>query len=152
MQARDLAVDAPAVTLQDSVATAVRVMAIGRFPGLVIVDERSRPSMTLTGSQVLGLAVPRSFQADPSLARTIDEEYADEIWRELGPLAVADALPAKPPKLAAVPADANLLEIAACMARMRSPLVAVIETDGTLLGAITLENLLARLAIADPDE
>lgn len=152
MQARDIAVNVPTITMRDSVAKAVRVLTLGRLPGLVVVDGESRPSITLPGSQVLSLAVPRSYQADAALARTIDEEYADKFWQELGHLAVGDCLPPKPPRLAVVQADANLLEVAACMARMRCPLVAVVDGAGTLLGAITLDLLLASLAIASIDD
>ena len=41
--------------------------------------------------------------------------------------------------------DATVLEIAALMARTRSPLVAVADRDGPLLGAVTLDALLDRL-------
>jgi CBS domain-containing protein len=48
----------------------------------------------------------------------------------------------------AVTADATLLEIAALMARGRSPLVAVVGADGVLTGVITLDRLLTSLAVA----
>jgi CBS domain-containing protein len=152
MQARDIAVNVPTITVGDSVARAVRVMALGRLPGLIVVDDRGRPSMVLPGTQVLRLAVPTSFQSDPALARTIDEEHADTFWHELGDLTVGDCLPSKPVRPVTMPADANLLEVAASMALARTPLVAVVETDGTLLGAITLTHLLTSLAIAGLDE
>lgn len=43
-----------------------------------------------------------------------------------------------------VASDATALEIAALMARTRSPLVAVVG-DGRLLGAVTLHGLLDRV-------
>jgi CBS domain-containing protein len=152
MQARDIAVTVPTITVRDSVARAVQVMALGRLPGLIVVDDDARPSMVLPGTQVLRLAVPNSFQSDPGLARAIDEEHADTFWQELSHLTVGDCLPLKPVKLVTVPADANLLEVAASMALAHSPLVAVVEPDGTLLGAITLQFLLTSLAIAGLDE
>ncbi|MDF5752642.1 hypothetical protein [Spongiactinospora sp. TRM90649] len=42
----------------------------------------------------------------------------------------------------------RLLEVAALMARLHSPLVAVVDTDGVLVGAIPLERLLTSLAIS----
>ncbi len=36
------------------------------------------------------------------------------------------------------------------MARLRSPLVAVVGRDGVLTGAITLERLLTNLALSSP--
>jgi CBS domain-containing protein len=147
MQARDIAVSLPTVTTSDSVAKAVRVMVIGRLPGLIIVDDRSRPKLVLPGTQVLRLAVPGSYQEDPALARTIDEAYADQFWQDLGNRTVGDCLPREHARPVTVPVDANLLEVAALMARIRSPIVAVVERDGSLAGAITLERLLTSLAV-----
>ncbi len=148
MQARDIAVPVPTITANDSVARAVQVMTLGRLPGLIVVDEVGKPAMVLPGSQVLRLAIPSSYQDDPALARVIDEQHADRFWLELTQQSVHDVLPDKPSKPASVRADANVLEVAALMARIRSPLVAVVDLDGTLLGAITLDSLLAHLAIA----
>ncbi len=47
-------------------------------------------------------------------------------------------------ELPVVDPEATVLEVAALMARTRSPLVAVAEPDGTLRGAITLDALLDR--------
>jgi len=152
MQARDIAVSVPTITVHDSVARAVQVMALGRLPGLIVVDADSRPALVLPGSQVLRLAVPAAYQSDPGLARAVDEDYADTFWLELSHLRVADCLPLKPIAPVTIAADANLLQIAALMARTHSPLVAVVETDGTLLGAVTLEYLLTSLAIAGLEE
>ena len=44
-----------------------------------------------------------------------------------------------------VHADATVLEIAALMARTRSPLVAVVDRQQTLLGAVTLDALMDRV-------
>ena len=41
--------------------------------------------------------------------------------------------------------DATLLEIAALMARSRTPLVAVVNREESMLGAITLDALLDRV-------
>lgn len=152
MQARDIAVHVPTLSLRDSVARAVQVMALGRLPGLLIVDDHGTPMMVLPGSQVLQLAIPRAYQSDPAIARTIDEAGGQSFWTEMGDLTIADSLPDKPFKLASVTGDANLLEVAALMGRQRTPLVAVIEPDGTLTGAITLDALLTSLAIAGLDE
>jgi hypothetical protein len=152
MQAGDIAVGVPTVTVADPVAKAVRMMAVGRLPGLIVVDDASRPTAVLPGSQVLRLAIPGSFQEDPMLARTVDEASADSFWRELGGLTVGDCLPRQPLRPATVSPDATLLEIAALMARLRSPLVAVVGADGVLLGAITLERLLTSLAVTGPGE
>ncbi|GAA2108431.1 CBS domain-containing protein [Actinomadura alba] len=152
MQARDIAVNVPTVTVTDPVTKAVRVMVVGRLPGLIVVDGGMRPRMVLSGTQVLRLAVPGSYQEDPALARTIDETYADRFWQELGDLTVGDCLPHRPAKPVTVPLEATLLEVAALMTRLGSPLVAVVDGSGVLAGAITLERLLTSLAIAAPGD
>jgi CBS domain-containing protein len=150
MQARDIAVNMPTITVNDPVTQAVQILVVGRLPGLIVVDAETRPWMVLPGSQVLRLTVPGSYQEDPSLARAVDEVHADLFWQELADLTVGDCLPRQPARPATVPPDANLLEIAALMARLHSPLIAVVDDDGVLAGAITLERLLTSLAIAAP--
>ncbi len=147
MHASDIAVNVPTVTVHDPVATAVRVMAVSRLPGLIVVDEQSRPRMVLPGTQVLRLAVPDTYQEDPALARAVDEAHADRFWQELGNLTVGDCAPRQSPKPVTVRSDATLLEVAALMARLRSPLVAVVDGDGVLVGAVTLERLITSLAV-----
>lgn len=147
MKARDIAVTMPTLTVDDPVLEVVRVMVVRRLPGLILVDERSRPSVVLPGTQVLRLAVPSSFLDDPALARTIDEAHADRFWTELGDRTVGDCLVRQAQKPATVAEDATLLEVAASMARQRSPLVAVVDTRGTLTGAVTLERLMTSLAV-----
>ncbi|MFI7677324.1 CBS domain-containing protein [Actinophytocola sp. NPDC049390] len=147
MRASDIAIGVPTVTLDDPVTKAVQVMAVSRLPGLVVVDERSRPRLVLPGSQVLRLAVPESYQDDPALARAVDEEHADRFWLELGDLTVRDCAPDRFVKPVKVLADATLLEVAALMARQHSPLVAVVDGDGVLVGAVTLERLITSLAV-----
>ena len=147
MKARDIAVTMPTLTVDDPVLEVVRAMVVRRLPGLILVDERSRPSVVLPGTQVLRLAVPSSFQEDPALARTIDEAHADRFWTELGDRTVGDCLGRQAPKPATVGEDATLLEVAASMARQRSPLLAVVDARGTLTGAVTLERLLTSLAV-----
>lgn len=152
MQARDIAIHVPTVTANDPVAQAVRVMAVSRLPGLIVVDDHSRPWMVLPGTQVLRLAVPGSYQEDPALARAIDEDHADRFWLELADRTVRDCAPQQPAKPVTVRADATLLEVAALMARQRSPLVAVVDDHGVLVGAITLVRLITSLAVFGTEE
>lgn len=152
MQARDIAVQVPTVTIDDPAARAVQVMAVGRLPGLIVVDVRARPQLVLPGTQVLRLVVPRAYQEDAALVRAIDEGYADRFWSELGERTVGDCVPRPTPKPVTVRSDATLLEVAAVMARQHSPLVAVVNDRGELLGAITLDRLITSLAVFGPDE
>ena len=154
MRARQLALPVPTVTPDERVSVAVQVMAGAHLPGLVVVGAEGRPVTVLPGTQVLLLTVPRVHREDSSLARAIDEQHADVFWDELGDLTVGDCLPKSLGKPAVIGADATLLEIAALMARVRSPLVAVVDdaagARGVLLGAITLDRLMARLAEGRP--
>lgn len=152
MQARDIAVNVPTITVRDSVAKAVQILALGRLPGLIVVDDRARPMTVLPGSQVMRLAVPTAYLAEPALARTIDEGYADTFWVELRQVTVGECLPLRAAKPVTVRADANLLEIAALMANAHTPIVAVVDEHGGLVGAITLAVLLTTLAVAGIDE
>ncbi|MBX6383026.1 MAG: CBS domain-containing protein [Microbispora sp.] len=144
MRARDLVMPFPTVTLDSPVAEAARLMAQRELPGLIVLDERGAPVSILPGTQVLRLAVPRYCQDDPALARVIDEAHADAFIRALGDRTVRQALPERPRELPVTDPDATLLEVAALMARTRSPLVAVLDGD-RLLGAVTLSTLLKRL-------
>jgi predicted transcriptional regulator len=145
MQAGELAAAFPTVGLDTPAMDAARLLAQENLPGLIVVDERGRPKTILPGTQVLRMAVPRYCLDDPALARVIDEAAADVFLNELGGRTVAECLPERERELPVVEADATILEIAALMARTRTPLVAVVARDRTLLGAITLDALLDRL-------
>ena len=144
VRARDLAVDMPTVTLSTPALEASRLLADQNLPGLIVLDEQRRPRTVLPGTQVLRLAVPRYCQDDPALARVVDEEHADLFLRALDAKTVRELLPEQPRELPVVDPDATVLEVAAVMARMRSPLVAVVA-DGRMIGAITLDSLLDRM-------
>jgi CBS domain-containing protein len=145
VKAHDLIEDVPTVTTDDSMAAAVALMARARLPGLIVVDTASVPTWVLPGTQVLRMTVPRTHQSHPSLARTIDEPHADLFWSELGGLSIGDCLPQRPERAAVISHDATLLETAALMGRVRSPLLAVVGTDGRLVGGVLLERLLHTL-------
>src|SRR5512135_377283 len=144
MRAGDLATPYPTVALSAPVIEAARLLAARNLPGLIVVDEAGRPATILPGTQVLRMAVPRYCQEDPTLARVVDEATADVFLRGLGERSVAEALPGGRRELPVVDPEATVLEVAALMARTRSPLVAVAEPDGRLRGAITLDALLDR--------
>jgi CBS domain-containing protein len=145
MRARDLAAPFPTVNLRTPAIEAARLLAGQNLPGLIVVDQTGRPLTILPGTQVLRMAVPRYCQDDPALARVIDEAAADVFLRELGDRTVGQCLPEERRELPVVDPDATVLEIAALMARSRSPLVAVVDKRQGLVGAVTLDTLLDRL-------
>lgn len=145
MRARDLVVSFPTVRQTTLVVEAARLLAQQDLPGLIVVDDGGRPLTVLPGYEVLQLAVPRYCQNDPALARVIDEAAADVFIHQLGEATVAQALSERPRELPVVDDDATALEIAALMARARSPLVAVVDERGAMVGAVTLDGLLERV-------
>jgi predicted transcriptional regulator len=145
VRAGELLTDLPTVGMQTPVVAAARLLADNDLPGLIVVDEADRPLTIMPGTQVLRMAVPAYCQDDPALARVIDESAADVFLNELAERTVADCLLARQPELSVVDVDATLLEIAALMARTRTPLVAVVDADQHLLGGITLHALLDRM-------
>jgi CBS domain-containing protein len=143
MLARDLAADFPSVTLTTDALDAARTLARSGKPGLIVLDDAGRPHAVLGGSQVLRFVIPRYVQDDPPLARALDPDAADELCRRLAAKTVKDVLPEPQDRddLPVVDADATALEMAAVMARLRSPLVAVTD-DGAVIGAVTVSALL----------
>ncbi|RVX40341.1 CBS domain-containing protein [Nonomuraea polychroma] len=141
MRARDLAVEFPTVTMDTPALEAAKLLAEQDLPGLIIVDD-GRPLSILPGTQVLRLAVPAYCRDDPALARVVDEAHADLFLRKLGGKTVRECLPEQPRELPVADPKATVLELAALMARTRSPLTAVVDGDGRLIGAVTLQSLL----------
>jgi CBS domain-containing protein len=145
MRARDLASPFPTVTTGTAALDAARLLAGQNLPGLIVVDDEGRPVTVLPGTQVLRMAIPSYCQDDPALARVIDEAAADVFLRGVGDRTVAELLPRQPRELPVVDPNATVLEIAAVMARSRSPLVAVAAKNQPMLGAITLDAMLDRM-------
>lgn len=131
----------PVVALDSQAREAVELLARERLPGLIVTDTDGRPYSVLPASQVVRFLVPSYVQDDPSLARVIDETLADRVADKLTGVTVRKLLPREPAELPVVNHDDTLLEIAAIMARLRSPLVAVVKGD-EILGAITASRLL----------
>jgi CBS domain-containing protein len=144
MHASDLAEEYPLVGLDSDALDAARILAERRLPGLVVTEESGTPYAILPASQVVKFLVPGYIQDDPSLAAVIDEPAADRIAARLAGKSVRDLLPQNPTELPAVKADDTMLELAAIMARMRSPLVAVVE-EGAIIGVVTASRLLSAL-------
>jgi CBS-domain-containing membrane protein len=145
VRARDLAEDLPAVSPDDPAWNAARLIATHRLPGIAVVNPDGRPVTVLAASQVLRHVVPGYIQEDPSLARVLDEPSADRLSTEgLAGKRVRDLLPASRHRveLADVDADATVVECAAEMARLRSPLLVVLDDDGGVLGLLTASHLL----------
>ena len=151
MRARDLAVDYETVGLDDDALHAARLMAEQRLPALLVVDGRGMPRAILPSSQMIKVLVPEYVQEDPTLAAVIDERHADRLCQALAGRTVRECLTETMPKPPVADPDDTAVEVAALMAQVRSPLVAVVQNDdagGRLLGVVTASHLLERLLAA----
>jgi CBS domain-containing protein len=151
MRARDLAEPFPVVTLDTDAMEAARLLGAKRLPGLIVCGLDGRPYTVLPGSQVLRFIIPNYVQEDLALARVYDEQSSDELLAKLTTSTVRDVLPGDRDvdELPIVDRDATTIEVAAVMARMHSPIVAVVDGDD-LLGAITVGRLLDHLLPSSP--
>ena len=141
MRAEQIAEDFPVVRSDSDAIDAVRLIAEHRLPGLVITDPSGRPLQILPASEVVRLLLPAYIQDDPALAGVIGELNADRVAEKLSGKSIAEILPKTAAQLASVSADDTIIEVAAVMARERSPLAAVV-TDRRLIGVITASRLL----------
>lgn len=150
MRARELAQPFATVTPDTEALAAARAMAAARLPGLIVCREDGSPYTVLPGSQVLRFVIPEYLQDTPALARALDEQASEELVLRLEHTKVKDLLPHPRDidELPVVDGDATPLEVAAIMARMHSPVVAVVEDadeEGRVVGAITASRLLDHL-------
>ena len=148
MHARDLAEPFPVVRLDDDALEATRMLTDQGLPGLIVVDDGGGPLVVLPASQVLRFALPEYIEEDPALARVYGERDADSFCRELVGHKVRELMPGKQylPRRdrdrPVVRADATLIEVASAMTRQHSPVVAVVDDEGEILGVITVHRLL----------
>jgi hypothetical protein len=96
-----------------------------------------------TDARLSGRPVSAAAPAS-AVAQVIGKVHADRFPTDLADRTVAEARPDTHGKLPVVGPDATVPEVAASMARARSPMVAVVDGRETL-GAITLDALLDRM-------
>jgi CBS domain-containing protein len=142
MRAADLAEDFPVITVDSDALDAARLLAEHRLPGIVVTDRSGKPFAVLPASQVVRFIVPRYVQDDPSLAGVLSESVADRAADKLGGKTVGDMVPDHLTNVPSARADDTIIEVAAVMARLRSPLIAVLRGE-ELIGVITASRLLA---------
>ena len=142
MRAEDMAEDFPVVTTNSHALEAVRMLAEQRLPGILVVDASGSPYAVLPASQVVRFIVPRYVQDDPSLAGVLQESMADHVAERLDGKTVGDMLPEHLTNVPPANFDDTIIEVAAGMARLRSPLIPVTK-HGRLQGVITASRLLA---------
>jgi CBS domain-containing protein len=142
MHAEDIAEDFPVVSIDSGALDAARLLAEHRLPGIVVTDSAGKPYAVLPASQVVRFIVPRYVLDDPALARVLNDSAADRAAQKLGGKTVRDVLPEHLVDVPAANADDTIIEVAALMVRLRSPLVAVLK-NGKLHGVISASRLLS---------
>jgi CBS domain-containing protein len=142
MHAGEIAERYPVVGVDTPALVAAQLLARDRLPGLVVAETDGTPKAVLPASQVVRFMVPDYVQQDPGLARAIGEKAADRMADRLRTATVGQLLPERPGELAVLKSDDTVLELAAVMARLRSPLCAVVA-DGKIVGVVTAARLLA---------
>jgi CBS domain-containing protein len=143
VRAEDIDEKFPVVNIDSDALDAVRLLAEHRLSGLVVVTDISeKPYAVLPASQVVRFIVPRYVQEDPGLAAVLNESMADHAADKLSGKTIRDVLPQQRQTVPVANADDTIIEVAEVMARLRSPLVAVVK-DGKLHGVITASRLLA---------
>lgn len=146
MRARDLMQDYPSIDETAPAAEAARMIGVEQRPAVLVLTDGA-PKTVLPGSQVLTFLIPGYLQEDPSLVKVYGEKAADACAARLEGKTVADMLPPRDrrPPMPSVTGEATVMECAAVMAALHSPLLVVVEADGSLAGAITASRLLSAL-------
>jgi CBS domain-containing protein len=154
MHAHDLAEPYPSVSTDDEAMVAARMLFEQRLPALLVLDPDGQPYAIVPGSQLIRQLVPGYIIEDSLLAAVLDDRHDADVRERLTGLTVAEWLPRRVYSPPFVGPDAHPLQVAALMARTHSPLVAVIEREGSqvrLLGAITAACLMEHFMGAEKD-
>jgi CBS domain-containing protein len=141
VQAAEIDEQFPVVGIDSSALEAARMLAEHSLPGIVVVTADGQLHAVLPASQVVRFIVPSYVQDDPLLAGVLAESMADRAAEKLGGKTLRELLPQHQLTLPAVNADDTIIEVAAMMGRLRSPLIAVMK-HGRLHGVITTSRLL----------
>lgn len=145
MRASDLMEEYPSIDASAPAGEAARMIGIERRPAVLVLSE-GKPMTVLPGSQVLNFLIPGYLQEDPSLVKVYGEKAADTCAARLVGKTVKDLLPTdRRAPMPAVRRDATVMECAAVMASLHSPLLVVVDDDGSLAGAISASRLLSVL-------
>ena len=142
MKAEEIAEEFPVVDVDSPALEAARMLAEHRLPGIVVLTTDGQLYAVVPASQVVRFIVPIYVQDDPSLAGVLAESMADRAAEKLGGKTVRELLQQHQLTLPTANADDTIIEVAAIMARLRSPLIAVMK-EGKLHGVITASRLLA---------
>ncbi len=150
MRAHQLSEPYPTIDVSAPAVDAARMIGAERRPAVLVLDD-GRPLAVLPGSQVVRFLIPTYLQEDPSLVAAMDEAAADACATWLSGKSVGDLLPRdkhdKYLPLPSVEGTSTVMECAAVMAKLHSPLLVVTDDAGQMTGAITASRLLESLVV-----
>jgi predicted transcriptional regulator len=142
MRAEDIAEDFPIMPVDSNALEAAHMIAEHNLPGLLVTDTSGKAYGVLPAFGILRYILPRYVQDDLALAGVLGDSTADQATRNLAGKTVGDVLPEYLRNVPPVNARDSVIKVAAVMAQLRSPLIAVTK-DGKLHGVITASRLLA---------
>jgi CBS domain-containing protein len=142
MRAEDIAEDLPTMAIDTDAVEAARLIAEHSLPGLVVTDTSGKPYGVLPAFEVVRFILPRYVQDDLALAGVLGDSTPDEATRNLAGKTVGDLLPDYLRNIPSAGARDTVIKVAAKLAELRSPLIAVTK-NGKLHGVITASRLLA---------
>ena len=143
VRAEDLDETFPIVPIDSDALEAARLIAEHSLPALLVTDTSGKPYAVLPAFEMLRFILPRYVRDDLALAGVLGESAADQAAQNLAGKTVADVLSADLRKnIRSVDAHDTVIKVAAEMAQLRSPLIAVMK-NGSLHGVITASRLLA---------
>jgi CBS domain-containing protein len=141
VRAEDLDEQFPIVDVDYDALEAARMIAEHGLPGVIEVDASRKPHAVLLASEVLHLILPRYVQDNVMLAGVMGDALADHAQCLAGKT-VGEVVPKPPRRVPTVDVGDGVIKVAAEMAQLRCPLIAVTK-NGTLHGVITASRLLA---------
>jgi CBS domain-containing protein len=142
VRAEDLEEKFPIVPIDCDAVEAARKIAEHHLPGLLVTDPSGKPYAVLPAYAILRFILPRYVQDDLALAGVVGAPTPDQAVQNLAGKTVGDLLPDYLRDVPSVDARATITKVAAEMARLRAPLIAVTK-DRKLHGVITASHLLA---------
>jgi CBS domain-containing protein len=142
VRAEDLDEKFPIVPIDSDAVEAARMIAEHSLPGLLVTDTSGKPYAVLPAFEILRFILPRYVRDDLALAGVLGESVADQAAQNLAGKTVGDVLPDYLRSIPSVDAHDTIIKVAAEMAQLQSPLIAVMK-NGSLHGVITASRLLA---------
>jgi len=142
VRAAEIDEEFPVVDVDTPALEAARMLAEHSLLGIVVLTADGQLYAVLPASEIVRFIVPSYIQDDPLLASVIAESGADRAAEKMGGKTIRELLPQHQLTMPVANADDTIIEVAAIMVRLRSPLVAVMK-QGKLHGVITASRLLA---------